>query len=137
MNETYLSSRQLVERWRGTPFEVELKTLANWRMPDVGRGPRSRKIAGRVRYPLTAIEQFEETGVHWAQRDGALTSPPAESAVDCDGPRPISAIRMSGSARIQQLEAEMRKSRRLGLHYRHAIERLKGRELLQAAGPVQ
>lgn len=53
--ETYLTPRELAERWRNV---VSLSTLDNWRSQQ--RGPRWFKAGGRVLYPIHEIVQFEQ-----------------------------------------------------------------------------
>lgn len=43
---------------QGAPFSV--KTLNTWR--HYGRGPAYKKIANRILYPQTALDQFLESG---------------------------------------------------------------------------
>jgi len=53
--ETYLTPRELAERWRNV---VTLSTLDNWRSQQ--RGPRWFKAGDRVLYPIHEIVQFEQ-----------------------------------------------------------------------------
>lgn len=52
---TYLRPDDLAERWQTTT-----KTLSNWRHR--GEGPAYVKIGSSVRYPLSAVEDFEDAG---------------------------------------------------------------------------
>lgn len=51
---TYLTPKELVERYRGT---ITLRTLANWRC--TGDGAQYTKIGGRVLYPLDGVLEWE------------------------------------------------------------------------------
>ena len=53
--ETFLTERDLAERWRMSP-----KTLQNWRV--IGRGPQFWKLGNCVRYRVADILEFEEAG---------------------------------------------------------------------------
>ena len=60
--EEHLTPQELVQRWTSTACPVSLVTLARWRRLKqapayikVGRGP------GRVYYPLSAIEAYEDS----------------------------------------------------------------------------
>lgn len=56
----HLTSQQLVDRWRDTPFPVSLITLSRWRT--AGKGPyyiRAGHCGARVYYPLHSIVEWE------------------------------------------------------------------------------
>lgn len=57
----YLTPAQLVLRWSGS---ITTGTLANWRSK--GIGPTYSKFGSRVRYPLSAVEQWEAANLHHA-----------------------------------------------------------------------
>jgi hypothetical protein len=54
-DETYLTPRELADRWRN---QISLSTLDNWRSSQ-NRGPRFVKIGGRVLYPVVEVEAYE------------------------------------------------------------------------------
>ncbi len=57
--ETYLTPQEVVERFSG---KLKLNTLANWRVgrKKDGIGPDFIKAGGKVLYPLSKLERWEE-----------------------------------------------------------------------------
>jgi hypothetical protein len=54
-NEVYLSTGDVLARWRGT---IKRKTLSNWRCVK-GRGPRFKKVGSKILYRMDWIKEFE------------------------------------------------------------------------------
>ncbi len=52
----FLTAEDLVKRWNGA---VIARTLANWRTQ--GKGPKFRKIGGKVRYHIDDVVEWEES----------------------------------------------------------------------------
>ncbi len=52
----YLTTAELVERWRG---QISASTLANWRAE--GKGPCFVKVGGRILYPLDDVLAYERS----------------------------------------------------------------------------
>ena len=52
----YLTPEEVSARFRG---RVSVRTLSNWRC--LGTGPKYRKIGGRILYPLSEIEAYEQS----------------------------------------------------------------------------
>jgi hypothetical protein len=69
-----LNEKELAERWRISP-----RTLQGWRQQ--GKGPRYRKIEGRVIYPLPEVEAYEATNLH-ANTTGPLIDGNESGRVD-------------------------------------------------------
>lgn len=68
--QRYLTPEQLVERWEGA---VCVGTLANWRSKTLnGRpaGPSFQKFGTRVRYAVSAVEEYERA--NWIEGVRAL-----------------------------------------------------------------
>lgn len=53
MNEDFLTTRELAERWN-----LEPDTLKKWRVR--GQGPLYHKVGRRINYGLEEIEEFEK-----------------------------------------------------------------------------
>ena len=53
MNEDFLTTRELANRWN-----LEPDTLKKWRVK--GIGPLYHKVGGRINYGLEEIEEFEK-----------------------------------------------------------------------------
>ena len=51
-SHAHLTQWELAERWR-----LSVRTLEKWRQTQ--RGPRHRKLGGRVVYPIEEVERFE------------------------------------------------------------------------------
>lgn len=58
MNDLYLTSKDLAQRWRLAP-----QTLANWR--HAGKGPPYIRIGARVLYPVDAVTAYETISPAW------------------------------------------------------------------------
>ena len=58
----YVTSRELADRWR-----LSDQTLANWR--HAGKGPPFIRVGGRVLYPISGIQSFEELASGWLASD--------------------------------------------------------------------
>jgi hypothetical protein len=52
----YLTPEEVSARFRG---RVSVRTLSNWRC--LGTGPKYRKIGGRILYPVSEIEAYEQS----------------------------------------------------------------------------
>lgn len=57
-DKIFLTPAELAKRWRG---RVTLRTLKNWRYSKRRHGPKYIRIAGRVLYQLSDIEEYEQT----------------------------------------------------------------------------
>lgn len=74
MAEVHLTPRDLEERWAES-LRFKVKTLANWRNPRKPRGPAFRRYGSKILYPLSAIEAFEQTGLHWTPASASGRKP--------------------------------------------------------------
>jgi hypothetical protein len=54
--EKFLTAKELVARWEGAVAE---NTLNNWR--SLGKGPGFIKLGRQVRYPESAVVEYEQT----------------------------------------------------------------------------
>lgn len=57
MAETYLTPKELHEH---LSKKIAVKTLANWRCDELGRGPRFRRMGNKILYPLAEVEKWEQ-----------------------------------------------------------------------------
>jgi len=159
MNEPHLDPDALVERWKEGPFRATRKTLANWRSPHVGRGPKFRRFGRCIYYKLSDVEHFEATGQHWSQLEPSARRRPRRGAVKLQQPKPAIPPQLavhpssepqgetkpgefSGHAvtpevasirlgRLNEIKLEALRAIRIALHYRRQLERLTGREVLR------
>jgi hypothetical protein len=160
MAERFLSPKELSEH---LDHKISPKTLANWRNPNKPRGPAFRRVGNKILYPMSAIEAWEQTGVHWSPKSKHVPmasrapterpAPPAPAAPPAEQPvagppaarAPVgmptgSPVAVFAAARddvrgdmAARQEALRRMAARLERHYSRRIDLVRGR-LVRTAG---
>lgn len=75
MGTPYLTSKELSERWKLT-----VETLKKWRI--AGKGPRHRKLGGRILYKIEEILKIEDEAIRYHT---STPSSPFETYIEKEG----------------------------------------------------